>query len=50
VLFDLVILIIIDGRMSMEVNAKLSFDLNATIDKARDMINLDKNKYPEKKY
>jgi transaldolase len=40
VLFGLEILKIIDGRVSTEVDARLSFDPNATVEKARDIINL----------
>jgi transaldolase len=40
VLFGLEILKIVPGRVSTEVDARLSFDTDATIDKARHLINL----------
>jgi transaldolase len=50
VLFGLEILKIIDGRVSTEVDARLSFDPHATIEKARDIINLyEKNKISRKR-
>jgi transaldolase len=45
VLFGLEILKIIDGRVSTEVDARLSFDSQATVKKAKDIIGLyEKNK------
>jgi transaldolase len=45
VLFGLEILKIIDGRVSTEVDARLSFDTQATVEKAKDMIGLyEKNR------
>jgi transaldolase len=48
--FGLEILKIIGGRISTEVDARLSFDSHATVEKARDMINLyEKNKIPRER-
>ncbi|MDR2436097.1 MAG: transaldolase [Puniceicoccales bacterium] len=48
--FGLEILKIIGGRVSTEVDARLSFDSHATVEKAWDMINLyEKNKIPRER-